>query len=109
MLALGPISSISGSRRFYVDLSPQLDTSELVNGLAITSDNSNIIISSPTILAADLTTKSGAVLSANKAVSFRAACSGGDNAISSIYIDYTTDASNHDITIVKLRLVPEIL
>lgn len=109
MQYLGPLSSTSGSRIFYVDISPQLDTSESLSTINVSTDHSSISISSSTILSSDLTTKAGTTLSAGKSMSFRASCSGGSNDLASIIIDYTTDASNRDKTVVKLKLVPEII
>lgn len=109
MKYLGPISSSSGSRRLYVDLSPQLDTSELLSTASIVTDNSNVTISSVSIPTSDITAKDGTILPANKTVAFRTTCSGGENILVSLIIDYTTDASNQDKTIVKLKISPQII
>lgn len=106
---LGPISSISGSRRFFCDISPQLDTSESLSTANVTADNTNVSISSISISTSGITTKAGPVLPANQTVIFRASCSGSDNTLVSLTIDYTTDAGNQDKTIVKLKIAPQII
>lgn len=61
------------------------------------------------ILTRDITTRDGTVLPANKTVYFRVNCSGGETTISQLTVDYTTDASNRDKTIVRLKIAPQII
>lgn len=108
MNILGPLSSTSGSCVFYVDLSSQLDTSESLSTVNITSSD-DLSISQQGIVPNDITTKAGNVLLTNKSVYFRVSCSGGQNTIAQLTINYTTDASNQNLTLVKLKLAPTII
>lgn len=110
MKYLGPLSSVySGTRLFYADLQNQLDSNETISTISLSSSNSNLILSSAQILSADLTTKDGHVLPANKSISFRAGCSVSQNALAPISIDYTTSQSNEDTTTVYLKIVDTII
>lgn len=109
MKYLGPLNSSSGSRRLWLDLSPQLDTSESLSTATVTSDNGNVTISSMSIVTSGTTTKDGTILPANQTVTFRASCSGGENMLVSLTCDYTTDANNQDKTVVKLKIAPQII
>lgn len=109
MKFLGPLSSLNGSRRFFVDLQNQLGTSELLTVATIDCADSDITITGDVIIPDDITTKSGEILPANKCVSFRAECTANKTALVSITINYETDQSNWDSTTVKLKVVPTIL
>lgn len=111
MKYLGPLSSsLSGTRIFYVDLQQQLDTSETVSSIdTLTCNDSDVVLSSSSILSSNLTTKDGHVLPANKSISFRAGCGVSKNSVAQIDIEYTTSLSNTDSTSVFLKVVPTIL
>lgn len=110
MKILGPLSSENGgSRRFFVDFSNQLNSGENLSTIDISCDDTDITISSESILTDDITTSNGDILPEGKTVTFRAACSVSKNIIVLITVSYTTTDSNADSSTVKLKIVPTIL
>ena len=111
MKQLGPLSSsLSGTQKYFVDISPQLNTSETISSIdTMISSDSDVILSASGILSSAVTTKDGHVLPANQSIQFRAGCGVEKNSVAEITIEYSTSDSNTNSTIIYIKVVPSII
>lgn len=110
MQYLGPLSSLTtGTRKFYISMTNQLNTNEYLSELESISSNDVLLgLASGAILSSNLTTSDGSVLASGKAISFIASCSGSHTNLATLIIDYATNQGNDDSCIAYLKIVPSI-
>lgn len=113
MPALGPLSSAlvggeRGTRLFYIDLTNQLETSELVTGTPTVESQDDAVTISDAAVNTSVIYDGSRAISVGKAVQFRATTA--EDFIGDVYVDchYATDDSNTDTVRVTLHVIPVI-